>query len=85
MTLGVYVLFLLTALLCSALLARGYVQSRHRLLFWASICFFALAVENLVLIADLYVVPTIDLRLVRLMIPLVGLGALLYGLLWETR
>ncbi len=85
MALGVYVLFLLTALLCSALLARGYVQSRHRLLFWASICFFALAVENIVLITDLYVIATVDLRYVRLAIPLMGLSALLYGLLWETR
>lgn len=85
MALGVYVLFLLTALLCSALLARGYVQSRHRLLFWSSICFFALAVENVVLIMDLYVVPTVNLQVLRLVIPLMGLTALLYGLLWETR
>jgi hypothetical protein len=85
MALGVYVLFLLTALLCSALLARGYVQSRHRLLFWSSICFFAMAGESMVLIADQYVVPTVDLQLFRLLIPLVGLGALLYGLLFETR
>lgn len=85
MALGVYVLFLVTALLCSALLARGYVQSRHRLLFWASICFFALALENIVHIFDQYVVASVNLQPLRLAVPLFGLGALLYGLLWETR
>ncbi len=40
--------------------------------------------ENAVLILDMYVIPNWDLKLVRLAIPLGGLAALLYGLLWEA-
>lgn len=72
----------LTAILCSFLLVRGYLRSGVRLLFWAGICFAALAIEGVVLIINEMVVT--DLTVVRLMVPLVGLTALLYGLLWES-
>lgn len=85
MLLAIFLLCLTTALLCGGLLLRGYAETRHRLLFWAGLCFVALAFENAVLILDLYVIPSVDLRLIRLTIPLVGLAALLYGMLWETR
>ena len=81
----VYVLCLATALLCSGLLARGYVQTRHRLLFWASICFLFLGIENAVIIVDLYVVPDIDIRPLPQSVPLIGVCTLLYGLLWESK
>jgi hypothetical protein len=83
MTLAVYTLSLLTALLCSVLLARGYRRTRVRLLFWASVCFASLALENLILIVNDFVPQ--DLSLVRLVPPLVGLAAMIYGLIWESR
>jgi hypothetical protein len=85
MTLAVYALCAATAVLCSGLLIRGFVRTRVRLLLWAGVCFAALALENVVLIVDLFIVPTIDLNLLRLLTPLVGLAALLYGLLWESK
>jgi hypothetical protein len=85
MALALYALCVLTALLCSGLLLRGYVRNRVRLLLWAGLCFAALALENVILVIDFFVVPTIDLEIYRLAVALVGLMVLLYGLLWESR
>lgn len=85
MALAVYLLCSLTTAMCSALLIRGYLRNGVRLLFWASLCFLALALENVIVILDYYVVPGIDLSPLRMGIPLAGLMALLYGLLWESR
>lgn len=77
-----FALSALTAILCSFLLVRGYLRNGVRLLFWAGICFAALAIEGVVLIVNEMVAA--DLTVVRLLVPLVGLVALLYGLLWES-
>lgn len=82
MTIAIFALSAITALLCCLLLLRGYMRNRVRLLFWAGVCFFALALENVVLIINEYT--TADLTVFRLLVPLVGLLALLYGLLWEA-
>ena len=84
MVLAIFILSLFTSLLCGVLLLRGYRTSGHRLLLWAGLCFVALGLENVVLILDMYVIAAWDLSLVRLAVPLVGLAALLYGLLWEA-
>lgn len=81
----VYVLCSLTSIACAALLWRGYRRSRARLLLWSSLCFVGLAVNNVLLIVDVRVVPTTDLSVWRLLPALIGVGALLYGLIWETR
>lgn len=82
MIIPLFALSAVTALLCCLLLLRGYLRNKLRLLFWSGICFFALALENVVLILNEYV--PADLTVVRLTIPLIGLVALLYGLLWEA-
>jgi hypothetical protein len=64
------------------LLIRGYLRNGVRLLFWAGVCFIALALEAVVLIINEYT--TADLTVPRLIVPLIGLAALLYGLLWES-
>lgn len=79
---AVFALSAITAVLCSGLLMRGYWHNGVRLLLWAGICFAALALENIVLIVNEYV--TADLTVLRLLIPLFGVVALLYGLLWES-
>jgi hypothetical protein len=71
-----------TALLCGVLLIRGYLRSGVRMLLWSGVCFAAFALESAVLIVNEYVAA--DLTIVRLTIPLIGLVALLYGLLWES-
>lgn len=81
----VYALCALTSLLCMALLVRGYRRSRARLLLWTAVCFAGLALNNVLLFVDLQVVPSVDLSVWRSLPALVGLLALLYGLVWETR
>lgn len=81
----VYVLCALTSVACAVLLYRGYRRSHARLLFWSAVCFVGLAANNLLLIVDLRVVPAIDLSAWRLVPALIGVGALVFGLIWETR
>ena len=81
----VYILCAITSGACAALLYRGYRSSGARLLFWSSLCFLGLAANNLLLIVDVRVVPAFDLSAWRLLPALFGVGALIYGLIWETR
>lgn len=85
MALGVYLLCAVASLLCAVLLLRGYRFTRTRLLFWASLCFFGLAITNSLLIADLAVFAQVDLSLWRAGSTLLSLGLLLYGLIFETQ
>jgi hypothetical protein len=80
---AVYLLCLASSALCAALLARRYTRSQTRLLLWASICFALLAVNNLLVVLDLLVVPAMDLSVVRLFASLAGVLILLYGFIWE--
>jgi hypothetical protein len=81
----VYALCALTSLACAVLLLRGYFASRARLLLWSGLCFTGLAANNIILLIDTRVVPTIDLSLWRSLPALAGVAILLYGLIWETR
>ena len=79
----VYVLCALTSLACAVLLLRGYRRSRVRLLLWSGLCFVGLFLNNMLLFVDLRVMPDVDLAVVRLLPAVVGVGMLLYGLIWE--
>lgn len=81
----VYILCAATSMACAFLLLRGYRQSRTRLLFWSAICFFALAVNNVMLLVDLRLVPSVDLSIWRLVPAVIGTGVLIFGLIWEVR
>lgn len=81
----VYALCALTSLACAVLLLRGYRASRARLLLWSGLCFTGLAANNVILLIDTRVVPTIDLSLWRSLPALAGVAILIYGLVWETR
>jgi hypothetical protein len=82
---AIYVLCAATAGSCAAMLLRGYRRSGMRLLLWAAICFGALTLNNMLLYLDLVVFPATDLGVARSAVALGGLGALLYGLIWEER
>jgi hypothetical protein len=84
MTNLVYVACALTSLACAVLLARAYRQTRARLLLWSSICFAGLFLNNALLIVDLRLVPTVDLLIVRELPALLGVAALVFGLVWES-
>jgi hypothetical protein len=80
----VYILCALTSMTCAVLLFRGYRARRTPLLFWSSLCFIGLALNNALLLVDLYVVPDVDLFVLRTSIALIGMGLLLYGLIWDV-
>jgi len=81
----VYALCALTSLACAVLLLSGYASSRARLLLWSGLCFAGLAANNVLLLIDKRLVPTVDLSLWRSLPALAGVALLLYGLVWETR
>lgn len=72
-----------TALLCAVMLLRGYRRNKSRLLLWSGICFFLLSVSNWLIIVDKWMIPMMDLSLVRLLAALFGMSLLIYGLIWE--
>ena len=84
MATAVYVLCALTSMACTGLLLRAYLRGRVRLLLWSTICFALLAVNNVLLVIDLSVVPGTDLSVWRTATALAGLLALLYGLVYDT-
>ena len=81
----VYILCAATSTVCAGLLVRGYRQSGARLLFWSALCFVGFALNNLMLIVDLKMLPHVDLATWRLIPALAGVMVLLYGLIWETQ
>jgi hypothetical protein len=81
---AIYALCALTSIMCAFLLLRGYSQSRVRLLFWSGLCFAGLALNNILLILDLSVLPDVDLEMWRTVPALAGVGLLIYGLVWES-
>lgn len=83
MALVVYSLCAVTSIVCAGLLLRSYIRKRTRLLFWSSLCFLGLAVNNILLFVDLVLVPTIDLSMYRALSALAAIALLLFGLVWE--
>jgi len=81
---AVYLLCLATSATCALLLARNYARTRARLLLWSALCFAFLALNNLVVVVDIVVFPTLaDLSLWRLAASLVAVSVLIYGFVWE--
>ena len=81
----VYLLCAATSLLCAVLLLRAYLQQHVRLLFWSSLCFFGLMLDNLILYVDLIVIPDVDLSIWRKLPGLIAIMLLLFGLIWESK
>lgn len=80
---AVYLLCLLTSAACAWLLIRSYRRTRARLLLWSSLCFTLLALNNLMLVADMLLLPQIDLRVWRLVPMLLAVSVLLFGFVWD--
>jgi hypothetical protein len=81
---AVYILCGVTSIACALLLLRGYRASRTRLLFWASLCFVGLAVDNVLLFADLVLLPNVDLFWWRMLAAVAAMFVLVYGLICES-
>lgn len=81
---AVYLLCAATSSACAVLLLRAHSRTGTRLLLWSGLCFIGLALNNAVLVADLMLVPDVDLSTWRLVPAVAGVGLLLYGLIWES-
>ena len=81
---AVYGLCLLTSGLCAALLFRSYGRSRQPLLLWSALCFSLLAVNNLLVVFDMVVLPGVDFSVARQVTSLAAVGVLIYGFIWEV-
>jgi hypothetical protein len=79
----IYALCTLTSLTCAWLLLRSFTHNRYRLLFWSGLCFVGLSVNNMLVVLDKVVLPSVDLLTWRLVAGLVAVLLLLYGLIWE--
>jgi hypothetical protein len=80
----IYLLCVVTSLLCAFLLAHAYRRSKTRLLIWSALCFALLAISNLVLAVDVLLLPDVDLTVLRLLTSLFAGCVLLYAFIWET-
>jgi hypothetical protein len=81
---AIYILCFLTSLSCAWLLVRSYGRSRARLLLWSGLCFSLLAVNNLLVVVDLLVLPSVDLVPFRHIASLAAVSTLLFGFIWEV-
>ena len=82
---AVYMLCAVASIVCAVMLLRGWAASKARLLFWGSLCFIGLALNNVLLFVDLVMVPSLDLSLLRSGLALAAMMTLLYGLVWDSK
>lgn len=79
----IYSLCTAAAFVCALLLLLAYRRNGYRLLWWSSLCFFGLTLNNALLIADKIIFPDVDLLSLRSITALLALMILLYGLIWD--
>lgn len=78
----IYLLCVLTSVVCAWLLITGFRRQRQSLLLWSALCFSALAANNLLVFTDLILLPSVDLSLARSLTALFGGILLLSALIW---
>jgi hypothetical protein len=81
----VYLMCAMTSILCTTLLYLSYRKTKAKLLLWSVICFLCLAINNILLFADLVIVPNIDLAVIRTVPAVIGFAALIWGFIWDIQ
>jgi hypothetical protein len=81
----IYGLCLAASAGCAGLLGRAYLRTGTRLLLWTAISFCFFALNNLVLVVDMLLLPDLDLWAWRQASAGAGLAVLLFGFVWEMR
>jgi hypothetical protein len=81
----VYSLCALTSIACALLMLRSWKRSRQRLVAFVGLSFAVLAINNVLLVADLLFIPQIDLAASRAAVGLLATVGLLFALIWEAR
>ena len=82
---AVYVLSMLVGGACAVLLFKAHRRAPSRLLLPAAICFAGLALNDLGLVIDLFVLPDVSIVAVRSLPAIVGLAVLVRALVKEGR
>ena len=80
----IYLLCLAASVGCAWLLLRSYARNRTRLLLYSAICFVLIAFNNLFVVIDILLLPSIDLVPLRRLASLTAVAVLLFGFIWET-
>jgi hypothetical protein len=82
---AVYISCALLSILSAVMLYRRYRQSPASLLLWSSLAFLAMAINNIILVVDLVVFPSLDMSgpLLRNVFGAVSGSLLLFGLIGE--
>ena len=83
---AVFLLCIATSMTCTWLLFRSWRRNGARLLFWSSICFVCLSVNNTLVFIDSVTTPDINpiMKGLRLSSSLMAVGVLLWGMVWEA-
>jgi hypothetical protein len=81
---AVYGLCLVTSVTCAALLLRSYRANRSKLLLYTALGFGFLALNNLFLLGDMVVFPTVNLWPWRQAASIAAVAVLLYGFTFEV-
>ncbi len=81
---AIYGLCFVTSGIGAVMLLRGFARTRTPLLFWAGLCFGLLCINNVAVLFDILVFPSLDLQLVRHAASLSAVSVLLIGLVWES-
>jgi hypothetical protein len=80
---AVYSLCFVTSSICAWLLMRSYAGARGQMLFWSALCFVLLALNNLIVVIDLTMLPELDLSLARQAASFIAVGLLVFGFIWR--
>ncbi len=81
----VYILSALVSAACAVLLFRAHRRAPSTLLWSAGMCFAGLALNDVGLIVDVFVLPDVDLIAVRSLPALAGLAILVRALVREAK
>jgi hypothetical protein len=81
----IYILCAVTSLVSAVLLLRGALsRGGGGLLFWSSLCFFAMAANNVLLYMNYIVFPDVDLLMASRLATVLGIVLLNIGLIWHS-
>lgn len=80
----VYILCALTSLGCATLLLRSWWRGKQKLLLLSALCFVGLMLNNVFLVADKLIFPSVDLSFIVKLPAVVGLALFFFGLIWES-
>lgn len=84
MAIVVYLLCALLSMACATLLYRSYLDNKFRLLFWCAVGFCGFAINNCLILVDIFIGPNYDLSTLRTMPSLIGMILMTYGLIMES-